>query len=247
MLTKTDHAGAMVDQTKVLVVEDTTEFQQMLEASLSSAGFSVVFAGDGESALQRAEADEPDVVVLDLGLPGIDGVEVCRRLRTFSDAYVIMLTSRDGEVDRLIGLAVVADDYMSKPFSTRELVARVHALMRRPRQRRSDLSGKDDVLVVGSLRVNPSSRQTWVDGLEVSLTKTEFDLLNTLIQRPDMVFTKEMLLEQVWGSEWERSDHLVQVHVANLRGKIDIGDTSLITSVRSVGYRLAMVTEPTSN
>ncbi len=226
----------------VLVVEDAPEFQQLLEATLAGAGFSVTFAEDGESALAQAEAFEPDVIVLDLGLPGIDGVEVCRRLRTFSDAYVIMLTSRDTEVDRLVGLAVGADDYMTKPCSTRELVARMQALLRRPRSTGHEPDREDGSHVHGDLRVSTDSREVWVGDQEVALTRTEFDLLATLIRRPEMVFSKELLLEQVWDSMWVGSDHLVQVHIANLRSKIDLDGRSYIKAVRGVGYRLAPVT-----
>ncbi|MFT5201118.1 MAG: DNA-binding response OmpR family regulator [Candidatus Aldehydirespiratoraceae bacterium] len=241
MLPTTDPAGAAIYQTKVLVVDDAPEFQLLIEATLTSAGFLVALAEDGKSGLDYARNSEPDVIVLDLGLPGIDGVEVCRRLRTFSDAYVIMLTARDCEVDRLAGLAVGADDYMTKPFSTRELVARVQALMRRPRHSERRTNSEDASHIQGDLRVRPDSREVWVGEQEVSLTKTEFDLLSAFIERPEMVFTKELLLERVWGTGLQRSDHLVQVHIANLRSKIDRGGRSHIKSVRGVGYRLTPI------
>jgi DNA-binding response OmpR family regulator len=241
MLTATAQTKPPVDEISILVVEDAPEFQQLLDETLTNAGFHVGFAENGESALTMAAAANPDVIVLDLGLPGIDGIEVCRRLRIFTDAYVIMLTSRGCEVDRLVGLAVGADDYMTKPFSTRELVARVHALMRRPHSRASEPEGADGTHLHGELRVSTDSREVWVGDQEVTLTRTEFELLAILIRRPKMVFSKEMLLEQVWDSMWDGSDHVVQVHIANLRRKIDLDGRRHIKAVRGVGYRLAPV------
>ncbi len=221
----------------VLVVEDAPEFRQMLEAVLAREGYEVVVAPDGEQGLELAEEAEPTVVVLDLGLPGIDGIEVCRRLRTFSDAYVVMLTARDEEVDRLVGLAVGADDYMVKPFSPRELVARIQAMLRRPRSVGTG-PADGDRREVGDLRVDLLAREVHVGDAEVSPTRIEFDLLAALIGRPDMVFSRQMLLEQVWGPTWVGDDHVVDVHIANLRRKIDLDGRSHIKTVRGVGYRL---------
>ena len=206
---------------------------------LDREGYETFLAPDGETAVELAGRHDPTVVVLDLGLPGIDGVEVCRRLRTFSDAYIVMLTARDDEVDRLVGLAVGADDYMTKPFSPRELVARIQAMLRRPRST-SQSSSDDQLREVGDVRVDMLAREVRIAGTEVALTKIEFDLLSTLIGRPKMVYSRQILLEQVWGPNWIGDDHVVDVHIANLRRKIDLEGRSHIKTVRGVGYRFAI-------
>jgi len=158
----------------------------------------VTTTADGEQALAAARSDPPDVVVLDLMLPGIDGVEVCRQLRTFTDAYVIMLTARSEEVDTLIGLSVGADDYMTKPFSPRELTARIRGLLRRPRMS-THTGGDPQVRTVGDLRLDPQSRQVHVGQTPVELTRIEFDLLDALTERPNLAYTRRQLIERVWG------------------------------------------------
>lgn len=225
----------------VLVVEDAPEFRQILEAALEREGYDVTFAVTGEEALEIAQEVDPTVVVLDVVLPGIDGVEVCRRFRTFSDAYVVMVTTRDEEVDRLVGLAVGADDYVTKPFSPRELVARIQAMLRRPRAGVTAAPENEtgDQRTFGDLTVDLLAREVSIDGTEISLTKIEFDLLTTLSGRPEMVFSREMLLEQVWGHDWLGDGHVVDVHIANLRRKIDLDDRAHIKTVRGVGYRFA--------
>lgn len=204
---------------------------------LRTEGFEVAACRDGESALRHAAENPPDLVVLDLSLPGIDGVEVCRKLREFSDAYVIMLTSRVAELDRVIGFEVGADDYVTKPFSPKELVARIRAMMRRPRtpeQRRAEAPRRH-----GSLVLDPVGRTAQVDGQEAPLTRIEFDLLDVLTSEPTAVFTRSVLRERVWGPDWFGDDHVVDVHVANLRKKIDLGrEQSYVRTVRGVGYRM---------
>ena len=227
----------MASPTSVLVIEDALEFQQMLQAVLVKEGWSVRIAGTGTEGLALARDESPTVVVLDLGLPDIDGVEVCRQLRTFTDAYVVMLTGRDDEIDKLVGLAVGADDYMSKPFSARELVARIQAMLRRPRVEASNTAQPEDRLVLGELVLDPLAREVRLAGQEVSLTKIEFDLLAALAGRPDMVFTRELLLERVWGANWIGDTHVVDVHIANLRRKIDSDGRAHIKTVRGIGYR----------
>jgi DNA-binding response OmpR family regulator len=225
---------------KVLIVEDAPEFVEMLVPLLQREGYRTETVGDGETALARAQEFGPDVVVLDLTLPRLDGVEVCRQLRTFSDAYVIMLTARADEVDRVVGLEVGADDYMTKPFSPRELVARVRAMLRRPRQ--TDVASHaepDHRRRFGQLTVDPLGRSVTCGGEEIGLTRIEFDLLDTLSAKPAMVFSRAMLRELVWGSDWFGDDHVVDVHIANLRKKIDRPDhKSHIRTVRGVGYRM---------
>ncbi|MCX7619940.1 MAG: response regulator transcription factor [Acidimicrobiales bacterium] len=226
---------------RVLVVEDAPEFVDLLVPLLEREGYRTIVAGDGEAALQHARSFAPDVIVLDLTLPKLDGVEVCRQLRTFSDAYVIMLTARGDEVDRVVGLEVGADDYMTKPFSPRELVARVRAMLRRPRT--SAGSGttpqESERRELGDLVIDPMSRVVLVAGEEVNLTRIEFDLLETLTSKPSMVFSRAMLRDLVWGPEWYGDDHVVDVHIANLRKKIDRDrDQSFIRTIRGVGYRV---------
>lgn len=221
----------------MLVVDDAPEFVELLVPLLDREGYTTASAVDGEEAVERARSFEPDVIVLDLGLPRLDGVEVCRRIRTFSDAYVIMLTSRTTEVDRVVGLEVGADDYMTKPFSPRELVARVRAMLRRPRQVALTPRG-GDLRVLGDLRVDPAGRTVEIGDDEVGLTRIEFDLLEVLTSKPTMVFSRPLLRELVWGSEYG-DDHVVDVHIANLRKKIDPDDgPSRVRTVRGVGYRM---------
>lgn len=189
----------------------------------------------------RAREVDPDLIVLDLGLPGIDGVEVCRQVRTFSVAYVVMLTARTDEIDVLIGLSVGADDYMTKPFSPRELSARVRAMLRRPRSATSVAEGEaPESRTFGSLTVDPLGREVWLEGQLVDLTRTEFDLLEALSGRPRMAFTRQQLIDSVWGSAWVGDEHLVDVHIGHLRRKLgdDAAKPRFIRTVRGIGYRI---------
>jgi DNA-binding response OmpR family regulator len=182
------------------------------------------------------------VIVLDLGLPGIDGVEVCRQVRTFSEAYVVMLTGRDEEVDRLVGLSVGADDYMTKPFSPRELVARIRAMLRRPRGGSAE-SGEERR--VGDLAIDVGAREVRAGEERVELTRTEFDLLAILTDHPKQVLTRAQLLERVWGADWFGDDHVVDVHMSSLRRKLgdDPRSPRYIRTVRGVGYRLVAASD----
>lgn len=224
--------------TKALVVEDAREFAILITRALRDDGFEVEEVGDGLEAVDRARTFQPDVVLLDLGLPSLDGVEVCRQIRGFSDAYVIMLTARDDETDVLIGLAVGADDYLAKPFSERELVARVRAMLRRPRS----VAGMApaSVRTFGDLMVDVDGRRVSVGGEAVELTKIEFDLLATLSARPNVVFSRALLLEAVWGPDWYGDDHIVDVHIAEMRKKLGdrASEPKYIRTVRGVGYRM---------
>jgi DNA-binding response OmpR family regulator len=222
---------------RVLVVEDSPEFRSVLVPLLKQEGFRVEEATDGESGVEIARSLEPTVIVLDLNLPKMDGVEVCRQIRTFSDAYVIMLTAKADEVDKLIGLSVGADDYMTKPFSPRELVARIRAMLRRPRVGTGDDNSAREF---GELRIDPLSREVLRSGDKIDLTRIEFDLLDVLSSNPRMAFTRAKLLERVWGPDWFGDDHVVDVHVSNLRKKIgdDPNAPRYVRTVRGVGYRM---------
>jgi DNA-binding response OmpR family regulator len=213
---------------RILLVDDETPILDLVRGYLEREGYAVSTVVDGRAAVEHVRTERPDVVVLDVMLPGIDGFEVLRQIRTFSDAYVLMLTARSDEVDRIIGLSVGADDYLVKPFSPRELVARVKALLRRPRSGATAL--------VGDLAVDPARRTATVRGTVITLTATEFDILALLARDPGVVVTRADLLHAVWGAAFVGDDHLVDVHVANLRGKIGEG---LVETIRGVGYKLA--------
>ena len=225
---------------QVLVVDDEQDLARLVADYLTRDGFAVALAFDGPSAVQAARDEPPDVVVLDLGLPGLDGVEVCRQLRTFTDCYVIMLTARTDEVDKLIGLAVGADDYMTKPFSPRELLARVHVLQRRARMRPTE--EETGRLQFGPLAVDVAAREAHLGGRAVELTRTEFDVLVALATRPKVVFTRRQLIDAVWGEGWVGDEHLVDVHIAHLRRKLDDdpNEGRFVRTVRGVGYRMGV-------
>ncbi|TGD84889.1 response regulator transcription factor [Mycolicibacterium sp. CH28] len=228
---------------RALVVDDEVSLADVVSGYLEREHFEVVSASDGAEALRLARENDPDVVVLDLSLPGIDGLEVCRQLRTFSDAYVVMLTARDTEVDTIVGLSVGADDYMTKPFSPRELVARIHAMLRRPRvvsRLAEKTAAEPPARVFGDLRIDVSAREASVGTGPINLTRTEFDVLAALSARPGLVFTRRQLLEAVWGDDWFGNEHLIDVHIGHLRRKLgdDPAKPRYVLTVRGVGYRM---------
>jgi DNA-binding response OmpR family regulator len=228
---------------RALVVEDEQEIAELVGSYLEHDGFEVTVVHDGLEAVATARRVDPDVVVLDLGLPSLDGIEVCRQLRTFSDAYVVMLTARTDEVDTLIGLSVGADDYVTKPFSPRELTARIRTMFRRPRGASTPAghhAGVDQTRHFGTLTVDPLGRDVWLDGEPVALTRTEFDLLAALSEHPRMAFSRRRLIEAVWGPSWVGDEHLVDVHIGHLRHKLDDDATEgrFVRTVRGVGYRM---------
>jgi DNA-binding response OmpR family regulator len=230
-----------------LVVDDEQHLRELVRGYLEREGFAVHVADNGRTALELARQHEPTVVVLDLMLPEVDGLEVCRRLRTFSDAYVIMLTARAEEIDRIIGLEVGADDYLTKPFSPRELVARVRAMLRRPREGSAGPGSAAPPLDVpppqhfGDLTIDHGRREVSLRGAALPLTPLEFALLTSLAAHPGRVFTRAQLLERVWGQDYFGDDHVVDVHIANLRKKLgdDPAAPRFVETVRGVGYRFA--------
>lgn len=221
---------------RALVVDDEAPLVALVRSYLEREGFEVAEAADGERAVALAREHDPHVVVLDLMLPGIDGIEVCRQIRAFSDAYVIMLTAKAEEADRIVGLSTGADDYVVKPFSPAELVARVRAMLRRPR----GLPGTSGVRTFGDLEIDPPAREVRVGGRPVDLTRIEFDLLDALSAQPRVVLSRGQLLERVWGPGWFGDDHVVDVHVANLRRKLgeESAAARYVLTIRGVGYRM---------
>ncbi len=223
---------APVQPFKVLIVEDDAQMAASTLALLERESFEVTACHDAESGIERARSVPPDLVVMDVNLPGIDGIEACRQLRIFSDAYVIMLTGLDTETDRVIGLSVGADDYMAKPYSPRELVARIRAMQRRPRTPDSAAPIRN----FGPLQIDPGGREVTVDGKAIELSRTEFDLLDVLAAQPRTTLSRQQLLELVWGENWFGDDHVIDVHISNLRRKL--GDPGYIKTVRGYGYKI---------
>ena len=219
----------------ILVVDDEPKITRLVRDYLESAGFTVVTAADGQEALMRVRTERPDLVVLDLGLPQLDGLDVTRRLRRESDLPIIMLTARDDETDKLIGLELGADDYVTKPFSPRELVARVRAVLRR-----RDRDGSDDQLRAGALTLDVPRMRLEVDGRAVDLTATEFSLLAAMARQPGRVFTRSQLLDAIHGVAFESYERAIDAHVKNIRRKVepDPHDPRYLLTVYGVGYRL---------
>ncbi|MBF6276784.1 MULTISPECIES: response regulator transcription factor [Nocardia] len=217
---------------RILVVDDESTIADSVAARLRAEGFTVTTAPDGPAAVAAAETFEPDLVVLDVMLPGYDGLEVCRRIQAERSIPVLMLTARTDETDQLIGLGVGADDYLTKPFSLRVLTARVHALLRRV-ERAGDQRGA--VTVVGDLRIDSDQRRVWRGGVEAQLTPLEFDLLARLARRPRAVLARERLLEEVWDWADAAGTRAVDSHIKALRRKLG---ADLIRTVHGVGYAL---------
>lgn len=222
---------------KVLVVDDEAQIRAVLRGYLEAEGYEVAEAADGTEALAALRKDPPVLVLLDVMLPGIDGLEVLRQLRGFSDAYVILVTARAEEVDKLVGLGVGADDYVTKPFSPREVTARVKAMLRR--DNRGDHTDGDALLRFDGLSIKPAHREVEVNGALVGLSSLEFDLLAALATEPGRVFSRAQLLEKVWGYDFYGDERVVDVHIRSLRARLgdDAGDPHVIATVRGVGYK----------
>lgn len=225
---------------QALLVEDSREFVALGRRLLEGEGFDVTTTADGIEAVTLARRLRPELILLDISLPGIDGFEVCRRVREFSDAYVVMVTGRADEVDRVVGLTVGADDYVTKPFSARELSARIGAMRRRPRS-----TAQAGVREFNGLRLEVDARVVELDGQQLDLTRIEFDILAELTAEPKRVFSREQLLSSVWGGEWFGDDHMVDVHVGNLRRKLGESGSNprFIRTVRGVGFKFDPVSQ----
>ena len=227
----------MPDSSTILLVDDEDSVQKLLAYPLERDGFRVIQARDGEEALERFASEHVDLVVLDLMLPKLDGLEVCKRLRAESEVPIIMLTARDDELDKVLGLELGADDYITKPFSIREFRSRVRALLRRASAPRSAQDA--EVIAAQGLRVDLARRSVEVRGEPVQLTYVEFELLRTLASNPGRVYSRRMLLEALWGGADYREPRTIDVHVRHLREKLerDPGEPEYILTVRGVGYR----------
>src|SRR6478609_1613894 len=215
----------------ILLVEDEPSVGELVRAYLQRDGYRVIWVRSGEDALVELDRHPVRLVVLDIGLPGMDGFDVCRAMRTRSSVPILMLTARDEEPDRVAGLELGADDYLTKPFSPRELVARMKAVLRR-----TDGRGAEEVLTLADVELNRNAREVVVDGEVIELTTKEFDLLATLLENPGIVVSRDQLLDRVWGMTYPGGTRTVDVHVAQLRRKL--GRPELIRTVRGAGYKL---------
>jgi DNA-binding response OmpR family regulator len=228
----------MPDSSTILLVDDEDAVQKLLAYPLERDGFRVVQARDGEEALVRFGEQPVDLVVLDVMLPKLDGLEVCRRLRVTSGVPIIMLTARDDEVDKVLGLELGADDYITKPFSIREFRSRIRAVLRRATQLSAQLEPADGTIEVDGLAIDPSKRTVLVGGEPVTLTYVEFEVLRTLVTHRGRVYSRHALLEAVWGGSAYREPRTIDVHIRHLREKLedDPAEPCLILTVRGVGY-----------
>jgi len=220
----------------ILLVDDEQHIIDLARMYIEQEGFRVNSATDGSSALQKILSESPALVVLDLMLPGVDGWEVCRRVRAESDVPIIMLTARDDDIDKIVGLELGADDYLTKPFNPRELVARIKAILRRS-GRPAEAREASAHITIQNLTIYPKRRQVRVDGRPINLRMKEFDLLLTLAENPGVVFSREKLLDVVWGYDFAGETRTVDVHIAHLRHKLS-GMQPVIETVWGVGYRL---------
>ncbi len=222
-------------QQSILIVEDEASIASFVAMYLKNAGYTVRVASNGSDALADASSDPPALIILDLMLPDIDGIDVCRRVRQRSEVPILMLTARDDDIDKIIGLEVGADDYLTKPFNPRELVARVKSILRRATPERREF--ESEFLEHGPLRIDSGRREVTVDGQEVQLAPKEFDLLWELLDHRGLVLTRDQLLERVWGYTFAGDTRTVDVHVRQLRRKL--GDASPIVTVWGVGYKVS--------
>jgi two-component system, OmpR family, response regulator RegX3 len=228
---------------KILIIDDDVALVASLSAGLGDEGFAVVSVNSGEEALDSFRRESPDLVILDLMLPGLDGMTVCRMLRRSSPVPVIMLTAKNDDVDKIVGLEVGADDYVTKPFSFRELLARVKSALRRPEMDGYDVSEKPDVSSIGSLTIDFSRREVRAEGRLVVLPLKEYELLGVMARKPGRVFERDDLLCRIWGDDFYGEEKTLDVHIRRLRAKIepDPANPVYLLTVRGVGYKLAEV------
>jgi DNA-binding response OmpR family regulator len=229
---------AAANSGRVLVVEDDEGIRDMLKYNLTAAGFSVQEASDGASGLRTARTSRPDLVLLDLMLPGMSGFDFCRALRKSSRVPIIIITAKDSEVDKIVGLELGADDYITKPFSIREVLARVHAVLRRAQPDANEPKAVPEHDSIGAFSIDRAARRVILDGADVKLTAREFDLLSYLLAFPGRVHTRDSLLENVWGREFTGERKTVDVHIRWLREKFAGRAPFEIVTVRGIGYRL---------
>jgi DNA-binding response OmpR family regulator len=226
----------MVPMQTILLVEDDATLAEALKYNLEREGYTVLSAGDGMTALEMARRDAPDILVLDVMLPRLDGFSVCRMLRKESTIPILMLTARQDEVDRIAGLELGADDYLTKPFSVGELLARIRAILRRSDRQPTT---ERDAVVIGGIKLDTGSRRVWRDADEVQLSQKEFDLLTCLMRNRGLALSRDVLLERVWGSDYVGDGRTVDVHIRWLREKIeaDPSTPAYVQTVRGIGYR----------
>jgi len=220
--------------TRILIIDDESSIHNVLSAYLKAEGYEFRSTYNGPEGLEIARSFKPDIIVLDVMLPGMDGIELLAKLRRESNVYVIMLTARSEETDKIVGLSVGADDYLTKPFSPRELVARIKAALRRM-QNPTDSIGERTVLSFKHLRIDIAARRVWVADDLIDLTSIEFDILLVLAQNQSAVLSREQLLEKIWGYDYFGDTRVVDVHIGHIRQKL--GNESLIETIRGVGYR----------
>lgn len=225
--------------TRILVVEDEPTYRDMLEFNLSRDGFKVATAADGHAALEEFARFSPDLIILDLMLPGISGTEVCRQIRTESNVPIIMLTAKDSEIDKVVGLEIGADDYMTKPYSYRELVARIRAILRRISDL-GQLAEESGVLRVGRIEMDQDAHEVRVAGETIQMPLREFELLELFMQNPDRVLTRGQILDRIWGMNYIGDSKTLDVHVKRIRSKIeeDPAQPAVLRTVRGLGYKL---------
>ncbi|TMI98496.1 MAG: response regulator transcription factor [Bacillati bacterium ANGP1] len=223
---------------KILVVDDEPHIVELVKYNLLQEGYDVLTAYDGSEAVVCSRQERPDLIILDIMLPYVDGLEVCRQIRRESAVPIIMLTAKDGELARVVGLEIGADDYVTKPFSPRELVARVRAILRRTS--RDVAPGTTEPLRSGNLKLDPATHEVMLNSRQIDLTAKEFELLRLLISHPNRVFTRDFLLEHIWGYDYYGSTRTVDMHISRLREKIedDPASPTYIVTVRGVGYKL---------
>lgn len=231
----TTHGQQTMTHETILIIEDETSIQRIICAYLEQAGYRLLLAATGPTGLELARQHHPDLIILDLNLPGMDGMEIAARLRAESDVFILILTARSDETDRVAGLRIGADDYLTKPFSPRELAARVEAILRRRRT-----TPPDNALRFRHLRIDPERRETWIDDHLIDLTTTEFDVLLALARHAGKVLNREQLIDLVWGTDFFGTDRVVDVYVGQVRRKLEtaLNGEELIRTIRGVGYKL---------